>query len=279
MAGILISCSSIGLSNNEKRNWSADAAANRSYKNFIRKETIKLFPDVDASKSPKLTFSLNILDIENAELRNLLNKTIYNGNDCKRYAADLFEATKNKYYNSRPSLRNNNYPVIENSGGFNWEYIETGSGALYKNILVIERHRYIYTGGAHGSNETEYFVFDTSTMKKIRLNDIIQPNSLTEFKKNAESELKIKYAANNNIKLQSDTTLSSLGFFENTVELPVENFLIAPDGIGFAWNPYEIAPYSFGIIKVILPYKNINKLLNNKGKAIADDMQKLKKGG
>ena len=41
----------------------------------------------------------------------------------------------------------------------------------------------------------------------------------------------------------------------------MENFLISSEGLIFAYQQYEIAPYSEGLIQVKIPYNDIQDLL------------------
>jgi hypothetical protein len=42
---------------------------------------------------------------------------------------------------------------------------------------------------------------------------------------------------------------------------PNDNFFITGGGIGFFYNPYEIAPYSSGSTEIFLPWEEILPLL------------------
>ena len=44
---------------------------------------------------------------------------------------------------------------------------------------------------------------------------------------------------------------------------PVENWYFAPDGLCFFFNPYEIAPYSAGLIVSKVPYDTLSGLLKD----------------
>jgi hypothetical protein len=58
--------------------------------------------------------------------------------------------------------------------------------------------------------------------------------------------------------------LSEGGFFEDSVDR-LEDFFVSPQGLGFQWDPYEIAPYSTGIIEIIFPYDQIRGLFTELG--------------
>jgi hypothetical protein len=64
--------------------------------------------------------------------------------------------------------------------------------------------------------------------------------------------------------LKQGEPLQTGGFFEDTVTAP-DNFFLAEPGLGFHWDPYEIAPYAAGPVEVIIPYNRIGSLLSSRG--------------
>ncbi|MFR9165895.1 MAG: RsiV family protein [Dysgonomonas sp.] len=54
--------------------------------------------------------------------------------------------------------------------------------------------------------------------------------------------------------------------FEEEEIRPNGNFRFATDGLVYAYNEYEIAPYTMGLIETVLPYSQINPLLKNEYK-------------
>ncbi len=46
------------------------------------------------------------------------------------------------------------------------------------------------------------------------------------------------------------------------------NFGLGKDAVEFVYNPYEIAPYSMGIIRVKVPYENLKAYINKDFKLI-----------
>jgi hypothetical protein len=65
-------------------------------------------------------------------------------------------------------------------------------------------------------------------------------------------------------KLSPGEPLSAGYYFDNSVEVPA-NFFLGPEGVGFHWDPYEIAPYAVGPVEVVVPYNQLQGLLTPKG--------------
>ena len=111
-----------------------------------------------------------------------------------------------------------------------------------------------YEGGAHGSHTISYMNFVPSTGQLLTLDDMFAPGyqePLTHILLTAlEEKLGVK-------------TLDELhenGFLTWTEMYPSKNFLLAPEGIRFYYNAYEIAPYAAGPTELTIPYEAVKDL-------------------
>jgi hypothetical protein len=124
-------------------------------------------------------------------------------------------------------------------------YNETITTADYDHYIVVKRTVDSYTGGAHGLSSTDYHVFDRETARFVTLSDIAGNNEKALHEAVVEA-LRKKF------ELAEGEGLTAARFFKDDIEL-TENFFLSADGIGFHWNVYELAPYVFGAIEVIVP--------------------------
>ena len=120
-------------------------------------------------------------------------------------------------------------------------------------ILVYRIDNYGYTGGAHGLGISRFLVFDLIEMTQLSLNDIFIPGFEDELSKLLERKFRINYF------LGTGQSLTEAGLFENNIH-PSENYYPAANGIGFCYNPYELAPYSMGAIYIFLIYEDIEHI-------------------
>jgi hypothetical protein len=105
-------------------------------------------------------------------------------------------------------------------------------------------------------------------LKQVRFNDIIKRGSEGALKKQIETALYTKYIQKTNAPPDKDLAQTSIGFFENSVDVPEQNFFVSPQGLGFAWAAYMIAPYVYGIIEIELPYDTIKEFLTPYGEYV-----------
>jgi len=108
-----------------------------------------------------------------------------------------------------------------------------------------------YTGGAHGLYNANYFNIDLRTGKLIGENDLFKGGYEKQITELLENKAK--------------TTKNSMGdeimLFEPVDIQPNGNFYFTNEGIVYVYNQYEIAPYSEGLIEIIIPYENVQDLI------------------
>lgn len=132
---------------------------------------------------------------------------------------------------------------------------EVGVVMNNNELLCIETSDYVYSGGAHGMLNRLFYVFDTRNGKKLTLEDIFRPQADSTLKVLLTEALRSRY------EIDQDVSLKSFGLFVEVIE-PNTNFWLSNTGIGFYYNSYELAPYSFGQSNLFLPFSQLNDLLN-----------------
>jgi hypothetical protein len=236
---------------------------------LLYREEISI-PLWDGKESPSLQISLKLLDPAKfalagkaggeAAFRNIVQEQCYGGLSPREYAEAIEERQRGSYLAMRETTQE--HPDIP-SEALDWFYNEEFEVSLLtQNLAVIVQNRDYYTGGAHGMREKRYFVFDTGKALRIFPGDIILPNREGDLAGRIEAGLRKDW------DLQSGEDLKGAGFFESTVSVP-ENFFLSPQGLGYHWDPYEIAPYVMGDIELVLPYGEIKDLLSPLGQSLA----------
>lgn len=105
-----------------------------------------------------------------------------------------------------------------------------------------------YLGGAHPNASITPFTFDLDKSMVIAYDDLFNANSQAIVSNAITAEL----AARNNV---SPSRLTEVGFFSNNIT-PSKMVYVSNDYLVFHYNPYDIAPYSSGMIDVeVSPYE------------------------
>lgn len=140
-----------------------------------------------------------------------------------------------------------------------WHYVFMLDGSVLFNrsgLLSIGLATYAFTGGAHGSNHTEYFVFDTLSGDRLKLQDVFEER----FEKALNTLIDRRYREMKGLS-PSDRLNGEKGeLFENVIHFN-NNFAFTDNGVRFVYNEYEIAPRPSGTIEVDLSYKELSAIL------------------
>jgi hypothetical protein len=123
-----------------------------------------------------------------------------------------------------------------------------------KQIISFAYNWMIYEGGAHPNSGKFCFVLDKNTGNKVSYRNLTAEHE-TEFLNIAETEFKTQSG------IKADEKIYDLYQFKDGKFHLTDNYAFTSAGLVFFYNPYEIAPYSFGLIKLTLPYEKIKDLI------------------
>ncbi|MDU1904294.1 MAG: RsiV family protein [Dysgonomonas sp.] len=122
-------------------------------------------------------------------------------------------------------------------------------------ILSISTGYYSYTGGIHGNYYESYCNID------LRNCQIIEESQL--FKAGYEEKLASLIQDIINERNSSTDDNDHISLLGNITDIkPNQNFCFSENGIIYIYNPYEIGPYSQGMVEIEIPYEEIEVLLN-----------------
>lgn len=92
-----------------------------------------------------------------------------------------------------------------------------------------------YGGGAHGNYAINYYQVSKKDGKPLKLADLYSQEEIRRMS-----------------VIMSVSIDPSIALLTETI-YPNDNFILSGDSITFVYNPYEIAPYSEGVIRLTLP--------------------------
>ncbi len=211
------------------------------------------------AQSPIGEISLTLREArEDQELQKLLRGALYKGMSAQAYAQQSIRDFERRYGEEGRILAEQGETP---RGSHNWYYHETATVvAEADGLLVMNRRRESFEGGAHGNSEENYLVLDIAEQRDLALTDLIKDSSFPVLSKLIMDKLK-KF-----MNIGPGEPLSKGGFFEDFVA-PSSDFFLNAQGIGFHWNPYEIAPYVYGHVEVLIPYGEADALLTSLGQS------------
>lgn len=114
----------------------------------------------------------------------------------------------------------------------------------------------VHTGGAHPSYWRGWANFNPADGRRLDLEALILPGARTQLMEELEEAVRRK------LDLAPEAPLTRGGLFENTLTEP-GTFALEPEGIRFLWNPYEIGPWSMGLLEVHLDWQILRPLMQD----------------
>lgn len=231
---------------------------------FNRFSDSSLVPVSDASESPKGKFEVDLLMPEMLSSNQVLFKKIseiidkdkeLSHADMQAVFLNASEKFKNQYLKSNKEL----YAQYgTDCFACNWEKKFMLTPLFFNNEYIsLNINKYVYTGGAHGMLQNTIVNIDKKSGEILTLEDLIRGDAEKKL-----SEIITNHVAKNK-GLDESASLKKAGFFNKTLP-PASNFAVTPYGLLFVYNPYEIAPYSMGIITVFIPEKELDDILIKK---------------
>ncbi len=155
--------------------------------------------------------------------------------------------------------RESNEELHQMGHAFNWEKIISMDVLFNEDyVLSLGLINYAFTGGAHGLQVNKYFVFDLITGSILSLDDIFIP----DYEKDLDSLLNRKWRIKYDIA--DEKSLEASGFFMDTIPVS-NNYYLNKSGVNFHYNSYEIAPYSWGHVDLLIPYRELKGILKEDG--------------
>jgi hypothetical protein len=232
------------------------------YVSLVRTRSVFLYPDTPDT-SPKLEIALSMLE-SSKKNRQFIMDILYDGLGTEAYAEKRLFGY-DKMYEAMQF-------VVERIPDMsmlplNWYYNEAFVyHAGNSKLAVISREWEYYTGGAHGMRNKDYYVFGLDSKRRLALSDIVREDARPAL------GVLIEAALRKRMEIPDQTPLTEQGFVENYLD-KLEDFYLIPQGLGFQWDPYEIAPYSMGIIEILIPYDEAQGMLTVLGLALIKNIR------
>ena len=133
-----------------------------------------------------------------------------------------------------------------------YEISVEAEGSVQDSLLTYVITRSSYTGGAHGIYETEYHTYSLAKGYEITTADLFTEEQAERLDELILRKLCRQYGARN------EEELAAQGFFPEQIGA-TENFRIAPEGIVFCYNPYDIGCYALGAVEVTVSREELDE--------------------
>lgn len=212
-----------------------------TYNTQINDEKLKLIYNFDAEiQLPNKNHSSEFATLHNNIISTMLGSefaTFADKKALKVYA----DSSYNEYKKIYDEIYENSPIEITDSIHF---ATDIQGSILYSDstILSYQRTLYTYAGGAHGMHTKTNYVFDLKTGNQLSEEEV--------FGKDFERKIQKQLVEKANILRQQNLLPEDDMYYSISNITPNGNFALTDSSIIYTFNPYEIAPYCFGIIDI-----------------------------
>ena len=154
-----------------------------------------------------------------------------------------------EYKKVHEEIFDNAQSMMHDAQLYNYETDIKGKILFYdSNVLSYQRELYTYAGGAHGMTTKTNYVFDIKTGKILTEEDV--------FGKGFERKITKQLIEKANILRAKGELPEEDELYNSWNIIPNGNFALTDSSVIYTFNPYEIAPYCYGIIDIELKLEN-----------------------
>lgn len=124
------------------------------------------------------------------------------------------------------------------------------------NLVSLERVAFWFEGGAHPDTIYQEETYDLTAKAPISLADILRPGTAATLNAIGLVYFRREHA------IPNTRSLSAAGYFVSDSSFRLnDNFMVAPGGLLFRFNQYEIGPYVMGAPEVFIPFSALKSIL------------------
>ena len=137
-----------------------------------------------------------------------------------------------------------------------WEVVlEAGVRRDTPELVVVQLDSYVFAGGAHGASTTQYLNWLPKVDRLLTLETMILPNTARQFEQ-ALRRQHAEWLKTNTIAQENPAAYNKTWPFAMS-----DNVALLAEGLAVTYDPYVLAPYSFGRPTLVIPYSALNGIL------------------
>ncbi|HWR12998.1 MAG TPA: RsiV family protein [Rectinemataceae bacterium] len=131
--------------------------------------------------------------------------------------------------------------------------------SAYPSVYSFATERYVFEGGAHGNTTLLIEMIDAKSGRTLQPDDIFVDGWKEPVAEKLRKEA-LRLLSGADGKAPASGSLVDRGFFEERIP-PSTNVFLCESGVGFHYDRYQLAPYSFGDFTFVLRWKELGGLL------------------
>lgn len=122
-------------------------------------------------------------------------------------------------------------------------------------VIVVRLNSYLYNGGANGLSATQYVNWVFKTDRLLSLESMLVPGAMPKYLAVLKAQ-HAKWLATNPVRQDNPAKYDQVWPF-----VPSDNVALMENGLAVQYDPYSIAPGSFGMPVITVPYDALQGII------------------
>ncbi|MDH6308994.1 hypothetical protein M2451_001548 [Dysgonomonas sp. PFB1-18] len=209
--------------------------------------------------------SLNLKEVQNIFACIITGKNDFQGTPQEAFDQALTKSTAD----AEELAKDMGNEDLEYTHFSNFELMRSSEISMdAKDVITVAVSDYSYTGGAHGMHGTSYRNIDKRSGTLIKEDQLFKPGYADKLAILIQNEIERRNNA------ESKNEVEAIPLLEDVKDVkPNGNFYFTKDGVTYAYNIYEISPYSQGIVEITIPHEQITPLVNDQYLQVIDNLK------
>lgn len=122
-------------------------------------------------------------------------------------------------------------------------------------VIVVRLNSYLFNGGANGMSATQYVNWVFKTDRLLSLESMLVPGAMPKYLAVLKAQ-HVKWLATNPVRQDNPAKYDQVWPF-----VPSDNVALMENGLAVQYDPYSIAPGSFGMPVITIPYDALQGII------------------
>ena len=168
-------------------------------------------------------------------------------------------AYSTEYIKNKEEEFKNDISDLENMNSMKYDFKTDYEISENEDILGVHLTVYEYTGGNHYMRSDKSYYYNKNDDKIVSITDFLANDKSLERLSTLSYYYVMKYSNDNNLEFDEDMVKSGLESNSNNFE----HFNFIDDGLEIIFPPYQVAYYSAGEVRILIPYSELNGIIKN----------------
>lgn len=195
-------------------------------------------------------------------------KSYYEKEENKNYIVEInypnvkskqLVAYSDRYIENKKKEFKEEIPIEDDLNSSKYEFKADYEISENNNIVGLHLNISEYTGGAHYVRYDKSYYYNKDSDEIVSIKDFLENDKSLDKLANLSYYYVMKYSNDNNLDFNEEWVKEGLSCDLNNFE----HFNFIDDGLEFIFPPYQVAYYSAGEVKIVIPYDELSGIIKS----------------